>query len=444
MDSCACVPICMYTHAEEVGGEERWSAIRVSQLIRKLPDEFKLCLPAQPRFISDVVICCANRYGGLARSVEDYAREKCDGKRSWGGDRKNVFSMSQSDIRAVLVEVLVAKLDDTITCLNILPCGNEFKHPLWNAVHNASLVRNTRFQRAADRKFVVHSWCAMAEFIAEGLASDENLVETWEQRQCMEYIELQIACACSVSPDSTVLRDIISALCVGSVEPSQIFCQVFMLTNAMDTVLGKHLAKRLRDYLHTEMFSFPTRIDPSDNPSSSLLQELLATRTELNDLKRRMMPDMQMSYTVIGGMATGKQDTRLRSFDAHCKLTAAVKYVMNNKIGYKHAPSSLHEAANMLRRFSGFRSASDNDDAINQFISDPALRRHTARLDDAIDRTISSRVEQAYLNLISISLYQSTCKHIYIYQLASRPPPLCHELHVRDLRMHDSEVSFST
>eukprot|EP00973_Karenia_brevis_P031677 4370450-Karenia_brevis.AAC.1 len=126
----------------------------------------------------------------------------------------------------------------------------------------------------------------MAEGLSGGQDDDEqSLADRLSVDECVEYIELTCECACSVSPPAAELRELISALCVSSVEPSKMLCQTLLRTNAMTAFLGEHMACRVRSHVAVELLSFPTFWEPDDVPHDVWI-ELHESRKELLHLRK--------------------------------------------------------------------------------------------------------------------------------------------------------------
>ena len=103
----------------------------------------------------------------------------------------------------------------------------------------------------------------------------------------MEHIEISCSCFVSAAPQRPMLRDMVSALCIGSVEPSQMLAHCLMRTQSMEYLLGAVLSRNLYKRLNEDLFKFTaSNTEYEETCNQAMLNELLTTRNAFFDLKK--------------------------------------------------------------------------------------------------------------------------------------------------------------
>ena len=138
-----------------------------------------------------------------------------------------------------------------------------------------------------------------------------------------------------------MLCELLNSICIASAEGSQLLCEVLMRTQAMDVVIGKQLASRLRTFVHRNLFDFPCHDEEPDlTPHNLIIEELLQTKAELNKYKDLHKPKASSKRIHVAGAHI--YIDRLR------QQTASIKHQLNNRVAFCHQPNNLEEASKML------------------------------------------------------------------------------------------------
>ena len=104
--------------------------------------------------------------------------------------------------------------------------------------------------------------------------------------QCAEKIAEYCMFGLGIRVEHELLRDLIAPFCITLWQPCDFLAQAVAKCKLMEHTIGCALSKRLRIYMYNEHFGYD-HLDSTDSVQELILQELLAAKKEIVELKLR-------------------------------------------------------------------------------------------------------------------------------------------------------------
>ena len=200
------------------------------------------------------------------------------------------------------------------------------------------------------------------------------------------------ACSIGVTINEFLITQHAAPL-VHSVEPTLFLALTLIRSDIMPQLLGDSLSKDLRRISHSKLFCGDA--DPVGARTDLVVAELVAAKHELASLKS-MLGNQTMYETQLAeirGTSLICQRPRIESCDSGNSLkTATVRFAMKCRLAFKHVPTTLLEAEDLLDTLREHVPAAR--DSFHQMCCSTTVGRHALLLDSAIEMHMAARMRK--------------------------------------------------
>ena len=256
--------------------------------------------------------------------------------------------------------------------------------------HSISVCKNN----VALESLGEDSWQQSAEKIIAALppSSIHDNRSAWLQPlsadDFLHHLVMHCERACGVEVDREAMRDVLAPLWITLVEPTEFLAYTTCRnTGTMQGFLGVELSKALRAYTFGVVFNVP--LPESSKPVHQLLlQELVNTRCELARLQNNNEAESKKGMHHDGQEVETIYTHRRRRMHK----TSLVEYVLKTRIAFRHAPTALAEAEQLMH-FLRTDERKDIWDSLDVIGGVKRLVRHLPLLDMAVDAYVADELK---------------------------------------------------
>lgn len=154
---------------------------------------------------------------------------------------------------------------------------------------NAYVVRATATKPTRKNATITATqWDAAARFLSERMLESCDGITTTSTIACAETVQNLCACAAGVHIDDSLVSRLLAPVCVGGLaDPSDFLARTFVRSDLLHHIVGVGVAGLVVKFAHGDQFQLDAGGALGDDPNvmQILLQELVATRQELSELK---------------------------------------------------------------------------------------------------------------------------------------------------------------